>query len=563
MTSESDEVTETEMDEINRVILVGFSGTGKTTVARLLANKLGWDRYDTDEALEQRAGQTIPEIFSQHGEAAFRDLERQELQRAIATDRVVVATGGGAIVDPSVWEADLLGKPGTLVVALDADPATMFDRLRRQHATEGAAVERPMLAGDNPQGRIESLKERRQSAYDRAAITLPVDSIAPEVVANEILALIPDPSRSLAPAVRLEATSGNSDIFIEPGVAKHSGALAREVWPRARRAWIVSDANVATIHGETIRASFGAAGFDVRVHVVAPGEGSKSLATVGTLYDWLLGGAIERGDIIVALGGGVVGDLTGYVAATVLRGVGFVQVPTSLLAMVDASVGGKTGINHQTGKNLIGAFYQPPLVVIDPQFLKTMPHRSLTEGWAEVIKHAVIQRSTPQGERGDLLRFLQRNVRSLTSLSEPATSYAIKRNVALKAAVVDADEKEADLRAILNFGHTLGHAIEAADYRYLHGEAVAVGMRAAMHLGRSFGLATDADARVLDELIVAYGLPLTVDVDRDTVMRLTQSDKKRIAGTQRWILPRAGGGVTIQDGIAQNLVQAALDSVRS
>jgi 3-dehydroquinate synthase len=551
------------MDEINRVILIGFSGTGKTTVARLLADKLGWERYDTDEALEQRAGQTIPEIFSHRGEAAFRDLERQELHRALSNDRVVVATGGGAIVDPAAWDADLLGKPGSLVVALDADPETMLDRLRRQHATEGAAVERPMLAGDDPRSRIESLKEHRQDAYDRAAITLPVDSITPEIVAGEIFAFIPDPARPLQPAVRLEARSGSSDIFIEPGVANQAGPFSRKIWPRARRAWIVSDTNVAAIHGEAIRASYETAGFDVRINAVEPGEGSKSLTTVSALYDWLLGGAIERGDIVVALGGGVVGDLAGYVAATVLRGVGFVQIPTSLLAMVDASVGGKTGINHPTGKNLIGAFYQPPLVIVDPHFLKTMPSRSLIEGWAEVIKHAVIQRSTPGGERGDLLRFLQRNIRSLTSLSEPATSYVIKRNVALKAAVVDSDEREAGLRAILNFGHTLGHAIEAADYRYLHGEAVAVGMRAAMHLGRAFDLATDADARVLDELLIAYGLPLTVDVDHEAAMRLTQSDKKRIAGTQRWILPTAGGGVVMQDGIAQNHVQDALDSVRS
>src|SRR5262249_27309958 len=158
------------------------------------------------------------------------------------------------------------------------------------------------------------------------------------------------------------------------------------------------------------------------------------------LYDWMLDGAIERGDVVVALGGGVVGDLAGFVAATVLRGVGFVQVPTSLLAMVDASVGGKTGINHRAGKNLIGAFYQPPVVVVHPDFLPTRPRRSLTEGWAEVIKHAVIQRSTPGGERSDLLRFLERNANHLPKLSEPATTYLVRRNVALKAAVVEADE---------------------------------------------------------------------------------------------------------------------------
>jgi 3-dehydroquinate synthetase len=265
---------------------------------------------------------------------------------------------------------------------------------------------------------------------------------------------------------------------------------------------------------------------------------------------------------VVALGGGVVGDLGGFVAATVLRGVGLVQVPTSLLAMVDASVGGKTGINHRAGKNLIGAFFQPPVVVVDPGFLATMPRRSLTEGWAEVIKHAVIQRSTPGGERGDLLRFLERNTHRLLTLSEPATTYLIRRNVVLKAAVVEADERESGLRAFLNFGHTLGHAIEAVDYRYLHGEAVAVGMRAATRIALDLGLVGEADAHSLDRLIETYGLPTTVEVDPDVALGKIVSDKKRIAGSQRWVLPKTGGGVVLRDGVAEDTVRRALGAVR-
>jgi 3-dehydroquinate synthetase len=171
----------------------------------------------------------------------------------------------------------------------------------------------------------------------------------------------------------------------------------------------------------------------------------------------------------------------------VLRGVGLVQVPTTLLSAVDSSVGGKTGINHSAGKNLIGAFLQPPLVIIDPDLLRTAPPRELRSGWGEVIKHAFIQRSTPGGERNDLLTFLERNAANLMALAEPAISYAIWRNVALKAAVVQEDEREVGIRAYLNFGHTLGHAIEAADYHLLHGEAIAVGMCAAAALGAGMG----------------------------------------------------------------------------
>jgi 3-dehydroquinate synthase len=262
--------------------------------------------------------------------------------------------------------------------------------------------------------------------------------------------------------------------------------------------------------------------------------------------------------VVIALGGGVVGDLAGFVAATVLRGVGLVQVPTSLLACVDSSVGGKTGIDHLAGKNLIGAFYQPPLVVVDPSLLRTLPPRELTSGWAEIVKHALIQPSTPGGESADLLSFLERNADHLLALEEPATSYLIRRNVALKAAVVEADEREQGIRAYLNFGHTLGHAIEAAGYTLLHGEAIAIGMRAAARLGIAMGTFDEAGLQRLDALLDRYGLPATTDADPDRVLSLIGSDKKRAAGRQRWVLPLSAGGVTIRDDVPEAMVREAL-----
>jgi len=201
------------------------------------------------------------------------------------------------------------------------------------------------------------------------------------------------------------------------------------------------------MHGPKLQANLEASGFSVLQKDVPAGESSKSWGTAGELLDWLLNGGIERSDVVIALGGGVIGDLAGFVAASVLRGVPLVQIPTSLLAMVDSSVGGKTGINQAAGKNLIGAFYQPPIVLIDPEFLKTLPIRELRSGWSEIVKHAFIQPSTPGGERADLLRFLERNVQALNRLDEPAITYAIRRNVALKAAVVEADERETGIRA--------------------------------------------------------------------------------------------------------------------
>jgi 3-dehydroquinate synthase len=299
----------------------------------------------------------------------------------------------------------------------------------------------------------------------------------------------------------------------------------------------------------------------VQTLAVPPGEGSKSLETAGSLYDWMLGGGIERSDVVIALGGGVVGDLAGFVAATVLRGVGLVQVPTTLLAAVDSSVGGKTGINHGAGKNLIGAYYQPPVVLVDTELLRTMPPRELRSGWAEVVKHAVIQRSTPGGERGDLGALLERNFDRLSRLEDPALAYVICRNIGLKTAVVAADERESGMRAYLNFGHTLGHAIEAADYRLLHGEAIAVGMRAAAAIGAGMGTCGASERDRVNRLVDLFALPSSAPVDERAVLEKIRSDKKRIAGKQRFVLPVDGGGVIIRDDVPDRVIVEALSVV--
>ncbi|HEV2107347.1 MAG TPA: 3-dehydroquinate synthase family protein, partial [Thermomicrobiales bacterium] len=215
-------------------------------------------------------------------------------------------------------------------------------------------------------------------------------------------------------------------------------------------------------------------------------------------------------------------------------------------------------INHRAGKNLIGAFYQPPLVIIDPHLLRTLPARELTSGWSEIIKHAVIQSSTPGGERADLWAFLERNASRLLEREDPALNYLIYRNVALKAAVVEQDEREVRLRAFLNFGHTIGHAIEAADYQLLHGEAVAVGMRAAMRLGERMGTCDATAVSRLDSLLDQFGLPATATAAPDRVAALLTSDKKRSDGKQRWVLPQQQGGVALRDDVPDGVVREVL-----
>lgn len=548
------------MELVQRVVLIGFSGTGKSTLARILAQRLGWTAADCDDEIDRRWGVAIPTIFRDHGEAAFRASERSVLRELIAKDEIVIATGGGAAADPFAWSEDALGRPGTLVVALDAEPRTILERLRRQAQSEGEVVERPMLAAADPLARIDELKSSRQAAYDAAHLTLSTEGTSLDVVADEIAAVTRladgQPLR-----VRLEALSGSSEIEIGAGAINRLGCRVRDSWPNARRAWIVTDANVGPLHAAAASHALESVAMVANCFTVPAGEGSKSLRQTGELYDWLLGSGIERSDVVVALGGGVVGDLAGFVAATVLRGVGLVQAPTSLLAAVDSSVGGKTGINHAAGKNLIGAFLQPRLVIVDTNLLHTVPPRELRSGWAEVVKHAIIQRSTPGGERGDLRTVLTRNRSRLLSLAEPALSYLIARNIGLKAAVVAADEREQGGRALLNFGHTLGHAIEASDYRLLHGEAIALGMVAAADLGVSCGTCGRAEADAIEDLIAEYDLPRSARLDEPRVLSLLGSDKKRTAGRQRLVLPIDNGGVVIRDDVAKASVAQALSVV--
>jgi shikimate kinase/3-dehydroquinate synthase len=555
-------VLEDHVSNVDRIVLIGFSGTGKTSVARRLAERLGWSAADSDLEIERHWDASIPTIFQDQGEPAFRSSERAILERLLDRDHVVIATGGGAAVDPLAWNQKMLGSEGTLVIALDANPETILARLQRQAAQEGEAVERPLLAGTDPLERIRDLKAARQSVYDRAHLTISSEGVSAAEVAQEIAGL----SRSADGqplGIRLDAISGESDIQVGAGTISQIGEWVRDRWPKARRSWIVTDGNVGPLHAAAVEEGLRTSGFAFSTHTVAPGEGSKSLATAGVLYDWLLGGGVERGDVIIALGGGVVGDLAGFVAATVLRGIGLVQIPTSLLAAVDSSVGGKTGINHAAGKNLIGAFLQPALVIVDTEFLRTMPCRERRSGWAEVVKHAVIQRSTPGGDRGDLAEVLARNAARLALLEEPATSYVVWRNIALKAAVVAADERETGIRAYLNFGHTLGHAIEAADYQLLHGEAVALGMRAASELGVLSGTCGRQEAEKIGRLIDLFDLPSTAALQDSRVFERLGSDKKRVAGRQRFVLPIDGGGVIIRDDVADEAVRKALLTVNS
>jgi 3-dehydroquinate synthase len=359
-------------------------------------------------------------------------------------------------------------------------------------------------------------------------------------------------------SVKIELPEHRYEIRIEPGSLGALGAELRALAPHGQCA-LVADSAVQALYGEAVEKSLIAAGYTPVSAVVSGGEAAKNLATVEELYGVLLESRLERRSPLIALGGGITGDVAGFVAATYLRGVPFVQCPTTLLAMVDSSVGGKTGVNVPQGKNLIGAFHQPVLVVADPLVLRTLPARELRCGIAECIKHAIIR-----DER--LFSFIESGLEAILAISTEEITDLIQRNVEIKAAVVMEDEREQGVRAHLNFGHTFGHAIESTTGygAVLHGEAVGLGMLAAARVAADLGLCGEDLASRLQELLLAVGLPIRVDLpDNATLCESMRHDKKVIDQRIRLILPLALGEVEIHDDVPEACIHAGWDFIRA
>ncbi len=346
------------------------------------------------------------------------------------------------------------------------------------------------------------------------------------------------------------------EIAIAPGSLNQLGSRLKEL-NLGKKVLLVSNPVIFRHYKEQALDSLKSAGFEVSTHTIPAGERYKTLNSIQKLYDTALENHLERSSTLVALGGGVIGDMTGFAAATWLRGINFVQVPTSLLAMVDAAIGGKTGVNHPQGKNLIGAFYQPRLVLIDPQVLKTLPAREFRAGMAEVIKYGVIW-------DGDLFAQLEQVKRldSLRYVNEELLQTILTRSCQAKAEVVGKDEKEAGLRAILNYGHTIGHAVESlTGYRLVnHGEAVAIGMVAAGAIATKLQMWNLDDAQRQNALIKKVGLPTKIPsmLETEAIIEALKTDKKVKAGKVRFVLPTQIGAVTITDQVSPDLLRQVL-----
>ena len=569
--------------QADNIVITGFSGTGKSLVAKEVARGLNWDFIDTDAEIVKQSGKPISEIFQQDGEKKFRGLEHEIIEKACQQEQSVVAIGGGAIVDPQNYE--LLAEKG-LIICLEAKLETICQRLFQESNYSPETEVRPLLSGGNPLERIRQLKASRQPYYANADWTVHTDRLSISQVAEEVvrawglLRRFPFASLRASAHPRNDIKKGYNDIkkgrsdidkdiacevktatrsypvFVSWGLLDRLGEKTKEVG-LSGIVNIISDETVFFIYGDRVERILKDAGFVVNSFVVLPGEATKNIDSAIQIYDFLVEHRAERDDIIIALGGGMVGDLAGFVAATFLRGMPWIQVPTSLVAMVDASIGGKVGVNHPQGKNLIGAFYQPSFVLADVQTLTSLPQRELTSGWAEVVKYGLIL------DRG-FFEFLEANADKLVRLELEAVTQAIARSAAIKAQVVSEDEKERGKRTILNYGHTIAHGLEAATQyrRFLHGEAVAIGMMGAAKLSLRLGLLSSDIVKRQQSLLERFGLPVSLSrVDLGEVTTAMELDKKTRGKAIRWVFLEDIGKTVIRSNVSQQDVLIVLQEL--
>jgi 3-dehydroquinate synthase len=501
---------------MTHIFLYGPPGTGKSTVGKRIANNLKLPFIDLDRVIETNAGMSIAHIMETQGEPAFRDLESVALKDAVAAGHAssvtplqdkVIALGGGALLrDGNRAFAESNGK----VILLMAELETLLERLHYE------AGNRPLLAGDLRE-KLSSRLAKRGEHYNSFPILIRVDGKTAEQNAHQIQVVL---GRHHLSAM------GEYDSVVGQVSSLTNFPMQNPI--------IVTDENIAKFHLEKIRQ---AVGQESKFVIVPAGEEHKTLETISLLWKAFLENGLDRNSTVVALGGGVVGDMAGFAASTYMRGINWITVPTTLLSMVDASLGGKTGFDLPEGKNLIGAFYPPKLVLADPQLLNTLPEAELISGMAEVVKHGII--SDPELFNLCLhgLDWVKNNLEEV-----------VKRAMAVKIKVIEEDPYEKGFRAALNLGHTVGHAVElVSQFNLRHGEAIAIGTVAEAKYSARVGLATVGLVDAVTEAFKALGLPIQIpeEMPRAEIIRAMSVDKKKNAKAIRFALPVEIGKVEL------------------
>lgn len=524
------------------IFLYGPPGSGKSTVGRILARRLNRTFVDLDSLIERMAHATIPVIFDKYGEKGFRKRERNALLVVLSEQKkAVVALGGGALLNErNRMDAIHTGQ----ILFIDANLKILETRIKR---TPG---KRPLVHPEENQqkNKIIDLLTKRKAHYD--SFPLRIQSRTGSV--EETV----DAAQAALGLYYIHGMGNPYDLHVKSGILDQVGTYFQKV-NGGRHTVIVGDSHTIPLFGERVAASLREKGIQVSLFEIPAGEDQKHIGTVGKIWAAFLRAGIERKDTVIALGGGVVGDLTGFAAATWLRGVRWVCIPTTLLAMVDSSLGGKTGADLPEGKNLIGAFHPPVTVLTDPSALATLPVAELRCGLAETIKHAVLSRNTDELLKGvshfSLLEKMAEN-QTVPSLKDADwLSQFVAMSLSVKVRVITQDPYEKGIRATLNLGHTIGHGLEkASNFSIRHGEGVAIGTVEAAKFARTFETKeTKQNPLFFDKLTQVFssvGLPTTIPahLDRSQILNAIQLDKKRENGMIRFVLPWNWGNVSLQ-----------------
>ncbi|MEU4263532.1 3-dehydroquinate synthase [Streptomyces argenteolus] len=541
------------------IVLVGPMGVGKSTVGEILAGRLGCAYRDTDADVVATAGKEIPEIFFDDGEERFRALERQAVRDAVAGHTGVLALGGGAVLDKET-RALLTGRP-VVYLAMDVDEA-----VRRV----GLNTARPLLAV-NPRRQWRELMDARRPLYEEvASVTVATDERTPEEVAQAVLDALELPERTGEPVpagrentdmseqgtrtIQIAGTAGTDPYEVLVG-RQLLGELPNLIGDRAKRVAVLHPEALAET-GEAVREDLAAQGYEAIAIQLPNAEEAKTVEVAAYCWKALGQTGFTRTDVIVGVGGGATTDVAGFVAASWLRGVRWIAVPTTVLAMVDAAVGGKTGINTAEGKNLVGAFHPPAGVLCDLAALDSLPVNDYVSGMAEIIKAGFIADPV-------ILDLVEADPQGARTPAGPHTAELIERSIRVKAEVVSSDLKESGLREILNYGHTLAHAIEKNErYKWRHGAAVSIGMVFAAELGRLAGRLDDATADRHRAVLESVGLPLTYRGDQwPKLLENMKVDKKSRGDLLRFIVLDGIGKPTVLEGPDPAVLLAAYGEV--
>jgi 3-dehydroquinate synthase len=541
------------------LILAGFMGVGKSTVGRLCAQQLGYGFVDTDVEIERRAGQSIAQIFASQGEAHFRAYEAALVHELAQREKLVIATGGGMIVNDANRAALL--RAG-VCVALGASADEILARIG-----PNATALRPMLQGDaGPKARVAQLLRERAPKYAELHYTINTTGLTPVQVVDRVVGLIKKEHTRIAVNV---PEGKRYDIVLGFGLLRSLGhMLAGRGY--SRPCAVVGDENTAPLWSGRVLQALADAGLQGFVHTMPAGEAHKHLQSAAAMYAAFAAQGMERGSAVIALGGGVVGDVVGFAAATYLRGVPLIQVPTSLLAMADSSIGGKVGVDTAFGKNLVGAFKQPELVVIDLDCLQTLPAVELRCGLAEIIKAGLIKGG---GDWDEVRSWGDDGMGRLSNTlpPQPLIASSLLKAIHLKREVVEEDPYENGRRALLNLGHTFGHGIEAwSQFDIKHGEAVSLGLVCALRASHQLGLCDGALVSDVMRVLQSVGLPtslaafpqLQARYDVAAIWQIMQSDKKKKGGQVRFVLIRQPGDCFVSDAVTPELALETLMSVR-